>query len=552
LYLCFITFYLHKTIFSYIKIISRFPHIALFASKPIKKGDVLGFDYGEKFWVIKHKFFTCWCGGDKCKYSKSAIGKTLETYYKNLDEEAEKATTTQQQHASSSSGGRLKLKLRLEEGKVVKVDDSGLLPDEPDRERRTPKLDELKKKSSSRQSGSGDESRKSSPKHEAHRLSPKLEAGEEDTKPTRCQLEELSRDMKPDLSKDNRVSKMEVGSTEQDSEESVEAKKRKGKEFRHSGMWKGTVGVDHMDPVVMLPRSITTPTKEIGKKIAKTQKLIDGIVDEIVSLTQGKNGGEGKPPGDIAAARAAVLKSLSSSSGSSSGSSPRSVLTPTPPPPSSAVKAADRLLAPPPPAVKAVDHLPPSSVVGNSLTDESAASGVSAPGKSAVVTAPPAAGTAVCSAAVANGDTTAAGPTTESPATVKRGRGRPKKCESANGKKLTESGCPASKPAVPVSQPLPLPPVAADKVTAVVKPPVGGEYARAFAIAAAAPLAVSGAAGAPVAVGCAAAESLAAGIVAAAVPLAGSGGSSSESRPSTPNESPGRPRRQRKAIEKDL
>ncbi len=429
------------------------------------------------------------------------------------------------------------------------MDDSGLLPDEPDRERRTPKLDELKKKSSSRQSGSGDESRKSSPKHEVHRLSPKLETGEEDTKPTRSQLNELSRDMKPDLSKDNRVSKMEVDSTEQDSEESAEAKKRKGKEYRHSGMWKGTVGVDHMDPVVMLPRTMTTPTKEIGKKIAKTQKLIDGIVDEIVSLTQGKNGGEGKPPSDIVAARAAVLKSLSSSSGSSSGSSPRSVLTPTPPPPLSAVKAADRLLAPSLPAVKAVDRLPSSSaVVVNSLSDESAASGVSAPGRPAVVTSPPAAGAAVSSATVANGDTTAA----ESPATVKRGRGRPKKCESANGKKLTESSCPSSKPAVPVSQPLPLPPVAADKVTAVVKPPVGGEYARAFAIAAGATLAGSGAAGAPVAVGCAAAESLAAGIVAAAVPLAVSGGSSSESRPSTPNESPGRPRRQRKVIEKDL
>jgi hypothetical protein len=303
-----------------------------------------------------------------------------------------------------------------------------------------------------------------------------------------------------------------------------------------------------MDPVVMLPRSMTTPTKEIGKKIAKTQKLIDGIVDEIVSLTQGKNGGEGKPPSDIVAARAAVLKSLSSSSGSSSGSSPRSVLTPTPPP----VKAADRLLAPPPTAVKAVDRVPPSSVIGNSLSDESAASGVSAPGQPAVVTSPPAAGAAVCSAKVANGDITTAVPTTESPATVKRGRGRPKKCESANGKKLTESSCSSSKPAVPVSQPLPLPQMAADKVTAVVKPPVGGEYARAFAIAAGAPLAVSGAAGAPVAVGCAAAESLAAGIVAAAVPLAGSGGSSSESRPSTPNESPGRPRRQRKVIEKDL
>jgi hypothetical protein len=104
----------------------RFPHIAMFASKNIKKGDVLGFDYGEKFWVIKHKYFTCWCGLDKCKYSKSAIGKTLEAYYKKNElnkspiEEGQKQT------------GKLKLKLKMEEGKVVKVDDSGLLPDEPD------------------------------------------------------------------------------------------------------------------------------------------------------------------------------------------------------------------------------------------------------------------------------------------------------------------------------------------------------------------------------------------------------------------------------------
>ena len=63
----------------------RFPHIAMFASKDIKKGDVLGFDYGEKFWVIKHKEFTCWCGLEKCKYSKTAIGKTLEAYYKKIE-----------------------------------------------------------------------------------------------------------------------------------------------------------------------------------------------------------------------------------------------------------------------------------------------------------------------------------------------------------------------------------------------------------------------------------------------------------------------------------
>ena len=102
----------------------RFPHIAMFASKDIKKGDVLGFDYGEKFWVIKHKEFTCWCGLEKCKYSKTAIGKTLEAYYKKI--ELNKSPVEEEQKQT----GKLKLKLKMEEGKVVEVDDSGLLPGE--------------------------------------------------------------------------------------------------------------------------------------------------------------------------------------------------------------------------------------------------------------------------------------------------------------------------------------------------------------------------------------------------------------------------------------
>jgi len=97
----------------------RFPHIALFASKDIKRGDVLGFDYGEKFWVIKHKQFTCWCESEKCKYSKGAIAKTLENYYAReretpVPEELEKKQTEQT--------GKFKLKLKMEEGKVVKIE----------------------------------------------------------------------------------------------------------------------------------------------------------------------------------------------------------------------------------------------------------------------------------------------------------------------------------------------------------------------------------------------------------------------------------------------
>ena len=117
----------------------RFPHIAMFASKDIKKGDVLGFDYGEKFWVIKHKEFTCWCGLEKCKYSKTAIGKTLEAYYKKI--ELNKSPEVEEQKQT----GKLKLKLKMEEGKVVKVDDSGLLPDEPGR--KTPGIERSTRKS---------------------------------------------------------------------------------------------------------------------------------------------------------------------------------------------------------------------------------------------------------------------------------------------------------------------------------------------------------------------------------------------------------------------
>ena len=44
------------------------------------------FDYGEKFWVIKHKFFTCHCASDRCRYSKSNITSFLREYYKRSGE----------------------------------------------------------------------------------------------------------------------------------------------------------------------------------------------------------------------------------------------------------------------------------------------------------------------------------------------------------------------------------------------------------------------------------------------------------------------------------
>ncbi|XP_058865007.1 histone-lysine N-methyltransferase EHMT2 isoform X2 [Acipenser ruthenus] len=51
----------------------RFPRIAFFSSRDIHTGQELGFDYGDRFWDIKSKYFTCQCGSEKCKHSAEAI-----------------------------------------------------------------------------------------------------------------------------------------------------------------------------------------------------------------------------------------------------------------------------------------------------------------------------------------------------------------------------------------------------------------------------------------------------------------------------------------------
>ncbi|TSK72083.1 Histone-lysine N-methyltransferase EHMT1 [Bagarius yarrelli] len=53
----------------------RFPHIAFFASKNISAGDELGFDYGDHFWDVKGKLFSCQCGSSQCKHSAVAIAQ---------------------------------------------------------------------------------------------------------------------------------------------------------------------------------------------------------------------------------------------------------------------------------------------------------------------------------------------------------------------------------------------------------------------------------------------------------------------------------------------
>ncbi|XP_068105278.1 histone-lysine N-methyltransferase EHMT1 isoform X2 [Hyperolius riggenbachi] len=47
----------------------RFPRIALFSSRQISAGEEIGFDYGERFWDIKGKVFSCRCGSLKCRHA---------------------------------------------------------------------------------------------------------------------------------------------------------------------------------------------------------------------------------------------------------------------------------------------------------------------------------------------------------------------------------------------------------------------------------------------------------------------------------------------------
>ncbi|XP_068106377.1 histone-lysine N-methyltransferase EHMT2 isoform X2 [Hyperolius riggenbachi] len=51
----------------------RFPRIAFFSGRDVKAGEELGFDYGDRFWDIKSKYFTCQCGSERCKHSAEAI-----------------------------------------------------------------------------------------------------------------------------------------------------------------------------------------------------------------------------------------------------------------------------------------------------------------------------------------------------------------------------------------------------------------------------------------------------------------------------------------------
>eukprot|EP00069_Balaena_mysticetus_P021823 bmy_13900T0 len=53
----------------------RFPRIAFFSTRLIEAGEQLGFDYGERFWDIKGKLFSCRCGSPKCRHSSAALAQ---------------------------------------------------------------------------------------------------------------------------------------------------------------------------------------------------------------------------------------------------------------------------------------------------------------------------------------------------------------------------------------------------------------------------------------------------------------------------------------------
>ncbi|XP_072289075.1 histone-lysine N-methyltransferase EHMT1a isoform X2 [Eucyclogobius newberryi] len=50
----------------------RFPRIAFFTSRPVRAGDQIGFDYGDHYWKIKSKYFSCQCGWSKCRHSSTS------------------------------------------------------------------------------------------------------------------------------------------------------------------------------------------------------------------------------------------------------------------------------------------------------------------------------------------------------------------------------------------------------------------------------------------------------------------------------------------------
>uniref|UniRef100_A0A8C7XRM0 Euchromatic histone-lysine N-methyltransferase 1a n=1 Tax=Oryzias sinensis TaxID=183150 RepID=A0A8C7XRM0_9TELE len=54
----------------------RFPRIAFFSSRPIRAGEQIGIDYGENYWRVKSKYFSCQCGSSKCRYAAAVLDRS--------------------------------------------------------------------------------------------------------------------------------------------------------------------------------------------------------------------------------------------------------------------------------------------------------------------------------------------------------------------------------------------------------------------------------------------------------------------------------------------
>ncbi|XP_060551037.1 histone-lysine N-methyltransferase EHMT1 isoform X6 [Pantherophis guttatus] len=75
----------------------RFPRIAFFSSRHIEAGEEIGFDYGERFWNIKAKYFSCLCDSPKCRHSSAVLAQRQASAAAAADAAATTATASSQE-----------------------------------------------------------------------------------------------------------------------------------------------------------------------------------------------------------------------------------------------------------------------------------------------------------------------------------------------------------------------------------------------------------------------------------------------------------------------
>ncbi|VDK27896.1 unnamed protein product [Gongylonema pulchrum] len=51
--------------------IRHFPHICFYARRDIQQGEELTIDYGNQWWDVKLRDFSCQCGSVACKYTNA-------------------------------------------------------------------------------------------------------------------------------------------------------------------------------------------------------------------------------------------------------------------------------------------------------------------------------------------------------------------------------------------------------------------------------------------------------------------------------------------------